>query len=81
MPRLRRLSGDEVVSILRRFGFGVHSQRGSHIKLRRLSPEGLRETISVPRHRQLAIGTLHHIYEQAYQYIPDEQLRPEFYTD
>jgi predicted RNA binding protein YcfA (HicA-like mRNA interferase family) len=34
MPRLRRLSGAEVISILNRFGFTVHSQRGSHAKLR-----------------------------------------------
>ncbi|NQT51750.1 type II toxin-antitoxin system HicA family toxin [bacterium] len=36
MPRLRRLSGDQVIAILQRFGFQIHDQRGSHIKLRRL---------------------------------------------
>ena len=35
MPRLRRLSGAELVRIFRGFGFAVHSQRGSHMKLRR----------------------------------------------
>ncbi|WP_228061572.1 type II toxin-antitoxin system HicA family toxin [[Phormidium] sp. LEGE 05292] len=35
MPRLKRLSGAEVVAILVNFGFQVYSQKGSHIKLRR----------------------------------------------
>lgn len=35
MPKLKRLSGAEVVDILASFGFQIHSQKGSHIKLRR----------------------------------------------
>ncbi|WKU17733.1 type II toxin-antitoxin system HicA family toxin [Fervidibacter sacchari] len=31
MPKLKRLSGDEVIAILGKFGFTVHSQRGSHV--------------------------------------------------
>ena len=81
MPRLRRLSGLEVVSILRRFGFNFHKQEGSHMKLRRLSQEGHRQTISVPRHRQLVTKTLFDVYKQACRFIPEEQLRPYFYTD
>jgi len=34
MPKLRRLSGDEVIRILERFGFAVYTQKGSHVKLR-----------------------------------------------
>ncbi|HHP7231190.1 MAG TPA: type II toxin-antitoxin system HicA family toxin [Xenococcaceae cyanobacterium] len=37
MPKLRRLSGVEVIAILKRFGFEIYSQRGSHVKLRRVS--------------------------------------------
>ncbi len=81
MPRLRRMSGLEVVSILHRFGFRVHKQEGSHMKLRRLSQEGLRETISIPRHRRLVTKTLFDIYKQACKFIPEEDLRPYFYTD
>ncbi|MEK7445645.1 MAG: type II toxin-antitoxin system HicA family toxin [candidate division NC10 bacterium] len=40
MPKLRRLSGAEIIAILGGFGFTVHSQRGSHVKLRRVSPDG-----------------------------------------
>ena len=81
MPRLRRLSGLEVVSILRRFGFEIHNQEGSHIKLRRLSAAGHKETVSVPRHRQLVVKTLFDIYKQVCRFIPEEELRPYFYTD
>ena len=35
MPKLRRLSGPEVIHILEGFGFSVHAQAGSHVKLRR----------------------------------------------
>jgi predicted RNA binding protein YcfA (HicA-like mRNA interferase family) len=51
MLRLKRLSGTEVVAILQQFGFQVYSQRGSHIKLRRVSETG-KETLTVPNHRQ-----------------------------
>ncbi|WP_225887095.1 type II toxin-antitoxin system HicA family toxin [Nodosilinea nodulosa] len=43
--RAKRLSGAELVTILERFGFQVHSQRGSHIKLRRESGLG-KETLT-----------------------------------
>lgn len=33
MPRLRRLSGDDVVSVFVTFGFRVISQRGSHVNI------------------------------------------------
>jgi len=44
MPKLRRLSGAEIVTILGHFGFTIHSQRGSHIKLRRTLADGRTET-------------------------------------
>jgi len=34
-PKLKRLSGKEVLSILSKIGFLVHSQKGSHVKLKR----------------------------------------------
>ena len=81
MPRLRRLSSDQVIMIFSRFNFMVYSQRGSHIKLRRIAPDGNNQSLIVPRRRQLPVGTLHDIYRQACRYIPEEQLRLEFYTD
>ncbi|MFQ4135766.1 type II toxin-antitoxin system HicA family toxin [Nodosilinea sp. PGN35] len=78
MPRLKRLSGVEIVSILERFDFQVYSQRGSHIKLRRESNLG-KETLTVPNHRQLDTGTCRAIYRQACRYIPESELFPHFY--
>jgi predicted RNA binding protein YcfA (HicA-like mRNA interferase family) len=78
MPRLRRLSGLEVVEILAQFGFQVQSQKGSHIKLRRLGDRG-KETLTVPNHRQLDIGTCRAILRQATRYIPEDTLTPYFY--
>ena len=51
------------------------------MKLRRLSQEGRRETLSVPRHRQLVAKTLFALYKQACKFIPEEELRFYFYTD
>jgi predicted RNA binding protein YcfA (HicA-like mRNA interferase family) len=81
MPRLRRLSGAELVQIFRGFGFTVHSQRGSHIKLRRTVADGTIETLTIPAHRQVKLGTLREIFTQAVRFIPEVDLRPHFYTD
>ena len=48
MPRLRRLSSNDVLRILRRFGFEVATQRGSHAKLVRISPAGEKQILIPP---------------------------------
>ncbi|MEY3825686.1 MAG: hypothetical protein RLZZ148_498 [Cyanobacteriota bacterium] len=78
MPRLKQLSGKDVIKILAQFGFTIHSQRGSHIKLRRAISEG-KETLSIPNHRKLDLGTCYAIFKQASQYIPESELYPYFY--
>ncbi len=47
-PKLKRLSGRTVISILGKFGFIIHSQKGDHVKLRRISSTGERQTLTVP---------------------------------
>ena len=81
MPRLKRLSGGEVIQILEHFGFTVHSQRGSHVKLRRTVPDSQHHTLTIPRHRELDVGTLLAVFRQASRFIPEDQLRPHFYTE
>jgi len=81
MLKLRRLSGSEVASILQKFGFAIVSQRGSHVKLRRINSGGEKETLTVPAHRELDTGTCHAIFRQASKYISPEQLRPFFYSE
>ena len=79
-PRLRRLSGRDVVTILDRFGFAVHFQRGSHVKLRRAGPGGEKQTLTIRLHDELDAGTLTAIMRQASRYVSEEQLRPHFYS-
>ena len=81
MPELRRLSGSAVIRILEGFGFMLHAQAGSHVKLRCIGPTGQKQTLTIPRHRELDSGTLRAILRQASLYIPDQELRPHFFTD
>ncbi|MCC6586998.1 MAG: type II toxin-antitoxin system HicA family toxin [Bryobacterales bacterium] len=80
MARLRILSGAEVLAILRGFGFAEFSQRGSHIKVRRLSGKQV-QTLTVPNHREIDRGTLQAILRQASRFIPESELRSRFYAD
>ena len=81
MPKLRRLSGFEVIRILESFVFTVHAQAGSHVKLRRIGPLGEKQTLTIPRHKELDTGTVRAIFRQASRYIPEQDLRPHFYTE
>ncbi len=80
MPRLRKLSGEEVLQILSDFGFERFSQRGSHIKVRRLIA-GQAQTLTVPKHREIDRGTLQAILRQASKFIAERDLRRRFYTE
>jgi predicted RNA binding protein YcfA (HicA-like mRNA interferase family) len=81
MPELRVLSGAEVVRILSIFGFKVASQRGRHIKLRRVEGGGSQQTLTIPNHKELDRGTLGAIYRQASRYVPETELRAHFYVE
>jgi predicted RNA binding protein YcfA (HicA-like mRNA interferase family) len=53
--------------------------RGSHAKLRRVTAEGERQTLTLPMHKQLDPGTLRAIYRQASRFIPEARIRDAFY--
>jgi predicted RNA binding protein YcfA (HicA-like mRNA interferase family) len=80
-PKLRRLSGKEVLSILLKFGFSIYSQRGSHVKLRRTLVSGEIQSLTIVIHDELDIGTVRAILRQASRFIPEEQLKKEFYSN
>ncbi len=63
MP-LRPLPFREVKRKLEAAGFTEVSQKGSHVKFARDTVEGTRTT-TVPRHREVATGTLRSILRQA----------------
>ena len=78
--KLKTLSGKDVVSILSSFGFSVFSQKGSHIKLKRVVI-GNSEVLIVPNHNPISKGTLKGIFNQASEYIPKQDLYSHFYTN
>lgn len=82
MPKLRRLSGLDVIHILEQFGFRVVRIRGSHHILRRTVGDDI-QTVNVPVHgsKQIGPGLLKRIYRGAGRYIPEEDLRSHFYSE
>jgi predicted RNA binding protein YcfA (HicA-like mRNA interferase family) len=64
MPKLRRVSGEEAIRTPERLGFRRVRQRGSHVILKKETAHGLIGCV-VPLHRELAIGTLHGVLQQA----------------
>ena len=84
MPRLKRLTSRATLRILGRFGFDVVSVKGSHAKLVRVPLEGnagQKQILVVPMHRKMSVGTIHAIYRQACRFIPEEDLREDFFSD
>lgn len=80
MPKLRRLSGRDVLTILHGFGFRQASQRGSHLKLIR-ELAGNRQVLTIPLHTELDTGTLRAIVRQASRFISESDLHTHFYAD
>lgn len=65
MSKLKKISGKECVKLLcNKFGFLIKRQKGSHIVLRKETPNGAIGTV-VPNHKELKIGTLKGILELA----------------
>ncbi len=56
MTKLPTLSGAELVRRMRRLGYEVDRQTGSHIILRQVDPPYRR--VTVPNHKSIAKGTL-----------------------
>ncbi|MBI2873153.1 MAG: type II toxin-antitoxin system HicA family toxin [Chloroflexi bacterium] len=53
----RDLSGTEFAHLLRRYGYEVTRQTGSHLRLTS-TIKGREHHITIPRHRVLKVGTL-----------------------
>lgn len=62
MARLPRLSGREVVRVFESLGWEKVRQSSSHIILVR---EGHQTTLSVPDHKEVAVGTLRSLIRSA----------------
>jgi predicted RNA binding protein YcfA (HicA-like mRNA interferase family) len=63
MSRLPDVSGAELVKALRKAGFVVLRQKGSHLSMEKKDATGHWRTV-VPMHHEIARGTLHDILKQ-----------------
>lgn len=79
-PKLKRMSGGDVIGVLLGLGFAVAGRRGSHVKLVRMGDDGERQVLTVPDHKELDLGTLQAIVRQAGRFIDPQVLRARFYT-
>jgi predicted RNA binding protein YcfA (HicA-like mRNA interferase family) len=59
-PKLPQVSGQEVVRFLEKLGYQILRQKGSHIRLRRITNLG-EHNITIPNHKTIAKGTLNDI--------------------
>ena len=64
MPKLRKVSGEETIRVLKQLGFLRVRQRGSHVILKQQTAIGYIGCV-VPLHKELKIGTLLGILKQA----------------
>jgi len=65
MPKLRRLSGVQICTILEENGFVKVRQRGSHIVMQRTFGDRDSITVVVPNHKEVDRGTLSAIIRQS----------------
>ncbi len=62
--KLKPYSHQQVIKTLNKIGFSIIRQRGSHIVLKG-SHNGIKRTVVVPKHKEIAVGTLRSILFQA----------------
>lgn len=64
MGKLRVISGKEVCSVMKRYGFVEVRRKGSHIAMQKKSSTGT-VTTPVPDHGEIRLGTLQAIIRQS----------------
>ena len=79
MPKLRRLSGKDVIVFCGRYNFKIGRQKGSHINLVRVVSEN-KQVVTIPNHKEIDRGTLHNIFKKLLPFIPEVELKKFFYT-
>ncbi len=68
----RDLAGAELASLLARFGYEVTRQTGSHLRLTSRS-RGAEHHVTIPRHREMRVGTLASILSDVAAYLDRER--------
>lgn len=80
MPKIKHVSGKEVIRIMQSLGFVISRQKGSHIILKRII-SGNEQFILVPNHITIDRGTLHSIYKKLLLYMNESEIKQHFYTE
>ena len=81
MPKLRTLSGADVLKILAKSGFERVEQAGSDVKVRRQLLAGGRQCLTVQLYQEPDKGTLKAIFRQALRFVAESDLKPHFYHE
>ena len=67
--KLRRdLPGEQLASLLRRYGYEITRQTGSHLRLTSTA-KGSEHHITIPRHKELKVGTLNAVLSDVAGYL------------
>lgn len=68
MPKLPRdLTGDKLAKLLRRYGYQVTRQAGSHLQV--TTQQGGKHHITIPKHNPLKVGTLGAILDDVAKHV------------
>ena len=73
------MSSDDLIKIIKTFGFEITSQKGSHIKFTRVASFE-KQILTIPNHKTLAKGTIKAIFNQLSRFVPQEELAKYFYN-
>ncbi|WP_456416323.1 type II toxin-antitoxin system HicA family toxin [Methanocaldococcus sp.] len=75
MHKLPVVRGKDLIKFLKKLGYEIVRQRGSHIRLRKETEYGI-HNITVPYHEEIAKGTLNAILNDVSKWnnIPKEEL-------
>jgi predicted RNA binding protein YcfA (HicA-like mRNA interferase family) len=78
MPKLIRISGEELIKVLQKEGFVLLRQKSSHV---RLSKESNGDTcfVTIPLHSEIDRGTLKNILRSVENYLTSGFIKDNFY--
>ena len=80
MPKLRKISGKDLIKFFEKEGFVFNRQKGSHIVISRIV-EGSKQHLVIPNHSELDRGMTHGIFKQSREYLPEQDLKKFFYIE
>ena len=75
MPKLPIVSGNKLLKLLKKLGYDMIRQKGSHVRLRKVTGAG-EHNITIPVHDEIAKGTLNDVLSKVsvWNNIPKNKL-------